>query len=103
MSTHIETIIIGGGQAGLAVSYYLSRQDRPHIVLEQAAEVGRLGAIIAGTLSPSILRIGNPGYPERTFREKIQMAFSRATKLLRISKATWIRSISRYATVYTSI
>ena len=40
MSTHIETIIIGGGQAGLAVSYYLSRQDRPHIVLEQAAEVG---------------------------------------------------------------
>src|SRR6516225_9890295 len=40
MSTHIETIIIGGGQAGLAVSYYLSRQDRPHIVLEQAAEGG---------------------------------------------------------------
>ena len=40
MSTHIETVIIGGGQAGLGVSYYLSRQDRPHIVLEQAAEAG---------------------------------------------------------------
>ena len=36
MSTHIETVVIGGGQAGLAVSYYLSQQDRPHIVLEQA-------------------------------------------------------------------
>ena len=40
MSLHIETVIIGGGQAGLAVSYYLSQQDRPHIVLEQAAQAG---------------------------------------------------------------
>src|SRR5215469_9154286 len=40
MSTHIETVIIGGGQAGLAVSYYLSRQKRPHVVLEQAAQAG---------------------------------------------------------------
>src|SRR5215813_13366849 len=40
MSTHIETVIIGGGQAGLAVSYYLSRRHRPHVVLEQAAQAG---------------------------------------------------------------
>jgi putative flavoprotein involved in K+ transport len=40
MSTHIETVVIGGGQAGLAVSYYLSQQDRPHIVLEQASQAG---------------------------------------------------------------
>jgi putative flavoprotein involved in K+ transport len=40
MSTHIETVIIGGGQAGLGVSYCLSQQDRPHIVLEQAAQAG---------------------------------------------------------------
>ncbi|HEX8895488.1 MAG TPA: NAD(P)-binding domain-containing protein, partial [Terriglobales bacterium] len=38
MSTHIETVIVGSGQAGLAVSYYLSQQDRPHIVLEQASQ-----------------------------------------------------------------
>lgn len=38
MSTHIETVIIGGGQAGLAVSYYLNQQDRPHVVLEQASQ-----------------------------------------------------------------
>jgi putative flavoprotein involved in K+ transport len=38
MSTHIETVIIGGGQAGFAVSYYLTQQDRPHLVLEQAAQ-----------------------------------------------------------------
>lgn len=40
MSTHIETVIIGGGQAGLAVSYYLSQKNRPHIVLEQAEKAG---------------------------------------------------------------
>jgi putative flavoprotein involved in K+ transport len=40
MSDYIETIIIGGGQAGLAVSYYLSQLGREHLVLEQAAQAG---------------------------------------------------------------
>lgn len=40
MIQKIETIIIGGGQAGLAVSYYLSRQGRENVVLEQAAMAG---------------------------------------------------------------
>jgi putative flavoprotein involved in K+ transport len=35
-TTHIETVIVGGGQAGLSVSYYLTRQGREHVVLEQA-------------------------------------------------------------------
>jgi len=35
MATNFESIIIGGGQAGLAVSYYLRQFDRQHIVLEQ--------------------------------------------------------------------
>src|SRR6516164_8196426 len=40
MNTEIETVIVGGGQAGLAVSYYLSQQNRPHIVLERADKPG---------------------------------------------------------------
>lgn len=40
MTTYIDTVIIGGGQAGLAVSYYLTQQRRPHVVLEQAAQAG---------------------------------------------------------------
>ncbi len=36
----IETVIVGGGQAGLATSYYLKQQGREHIVLEQAAMAG---------------------------------------------------------------
>jgi len=34
----IDTIIIGGGQAGLAVSYCLGQRGLQHIVLEQAAQ-----------------------------------------------------------------
>jgi len=37
MTTRVNTIIVGGGQAGLAVSYFLSLQGREHLVLEQAA------------------------------------------------------------------
>jgi putative flavoprotein involved in K+ transport len=33
-----DTIIIGGGQAGLSVSYHLKLKGRHHIVLEQAAQ-----------------------------------------------------------------
>ena len=37
MRERIETIVIGGGQAGLATSYYLTREHREHVVLDQAA------------------------------------------------------------------
>jgi putative flavoprotein involved in K+ transport len=37
---HIETVIIGGGQAGLATSYYLTQYGREHLVVEQAAQAG---------------------------------------------------------------
>ena len=35
---HCDTIVIGGGQAGLAISYCLSARGRDHIMLEQAAQ-----------------------------------------------------------------
>ncbi len=38
----IETVIIGGGQAGLATSYYLTQQKREHVVLEQAAQASNV-------------------------------------------------------------
>lgn len=36
----IETIIVGGGQAGLSASYYLKQLGREHIVFEQAEKAG---------------------------------------------------------------
>ncbi len=35
-----ETVIIGGGQAGLAVGYHLARRDRPFVILEANRRVG---------------------------------------------------------------
>ena len=34
----VETLIIGGGQAGLALSYYLSQERHENLVLEKAAK-----------------------------------------------------------------
>ena len=39
VTEHVETLIIGGGQAGLAMSHMLSRRGRPHLVVER----GRIG------------------------------------------------------------
>jgi len=37
---HIETLIIGGGQAGIATGYQLSRLGRPFLILDASARVG---------------------------------------------------------------
>jgi hypothetical protein len=39
VTDHVETLIVGAGQASLAMSHMLSRRGRPHLVLER----GRLG------------------------------------------------------------
>ena len=35
MATSSETVIVGGGHAGLALSYHLGRLGRPHVILER--------------------------------------------------------------------
>ena len=40
MRKFLETVIIGGGQAGLSLSYYLHSLGREHIVLEKTAQPG---------------------------------------------------------------
>jgi putative flavoprotein involved in K+ transport len=35
-----HTIVIGGGQAGLSVGYYLARQGRPFVILDASQRVG---------------------------------------------------------------
>jgi putative flavoprotein involved in K+ transport len=37
---HIETVVIGGGQAGLAVGYHLSRRGLPFLIIEANDRIG---------------------------------------------------------------
>ena len=39
-STHIETVIIGAGQAGLSTGYHLQRRGREFVILDAAARIG---------------------------------------------------------------
>src|SRR6059036_2868123 len=36
----VETIVIGGGQAGLSVGYYLKKQGRPFVILDANERIG---------------------------------------------------------------
>jgi cation diffusion facilitator CzcD-associated flavoprotein CzcO len=35
-----DTIVIGGGQAGLSVGYYLKKQGRPFVILDANEQIG---------------------------------------------------------------
>lgn len=39
-SERFETVIIGGGQAGLAVGYHLARRGRPFVILDANERIG---------------------------------------------------------------
>lgn len=39
MTTQINSVIIGAGQAGLATSYYLTQMNQKHIILEQGPSI----------------------------------------------------------------
>jgi len=38
VSERLNTVIVGGGQAGLAISYYLKQEQRDHVVLERSTQ-----------------------------------------------------------------
>jgi putative flavoprotein involved in K+ transport len=40
MTEQVETVIVGGGQAGLAVSYYLAQRHRPFVILDANERTG---------------------------------------------------------------
>src|SRR5262245_44294732 len=40
MSSEFETIVIGGGQTGLAAGYYLAKNGRPFVILDANERIG---------------------------------------------------------------
>ena len=64
---HIDVVIIGGGQAGLAMSYYLTQQGRAHVVLERGrvAETWRSQCWDSFTLVTPNWMTQLPGFPSQ--------------------------------------
>jgi putative flavoprotein involved in K+ transport len=67
MTERVEVVIIGGGQAGLALSYYLTQQGRTHLVLEQGqvGETWRSQRWDSFTLNTPNWMTQLPGFPYR--------------------------------------
>ena len=52
MTQRIDTVVIGAGQAGLAISYYLTQQARTMLCWTSAARSAAPGATVDGIPSP---------------------------------------------------
>ena len=65
----VETVIIGGGQAGLAMSRSLSERDVDHVVRER----GRLGLDAVGVLDVELPQATDPT-PFGRFGQSIPLA-----------------------------
>src|SRR5689334_22956524 len=37
---YVQTVVIGGGQAGLSAGYYLSRRNLPFVILDASPRIG---------------------------------------------------------------
>lgn len=70
MSERIDTLVVGGGQAGLATSYWLDRAGRDHLVLEKdrLAERWRSDRWDSFTLVTPNWTLQLPGFPYAAFR-----------------------------------
>jgi len=60
-----DTVIIGGGQSGLAMSYLLTQQDRDHVILERKQRIGESwrGRWDSFTLVTPNWQLQLPGFP----------------------------------------
>lgn len=65
MAEQIDTVVIGAGQAGLSTSYYLTQQQREHIVLEkqQIGNAWRSAKWDSFTLVTPNWTLQLPGFP----------------------------------------
>jgi putative flavoprotein involved in K+ transport len=95
-SADVEVAVVGAGQAGLAMGYFLRRQGRPFVILERAASIGsawhdRWESLTLFTprrysALPGLPLPGDPdGYPTRdeviTYLERYAEAFDLAIEL----------------------
>ena len=100
----IETVIIGGGQAGLAMSYYLGQLGREHVVLERhrVAERWRSDRWDSLTFQSPNWNIQLPGF---AFENSDPDAFASRDEVLRFLEryAAFIRAPLRCGSAATAL
>ena len=100
----IETVIIGGGQAGLAMSYYLGQLGREHVVLERhrVAERWRSERWDSLTFQSPNWNIQLPGF---AFEDSDPDAFASSDEVLRFIEryAAFIRAPLRCGLAATAL
>ncbi|MEQ8418128.1 MAG: ArsO family NAD(P)H-dependent flavin-containing monooxygenase [Imperialibacter sp.] len=104
--TVYDVIVIGGGQSGLAVAYYLNRAGLNYVVLDASDDVGgswqhywhslRLFSPAQWSSLPGVLMTGGPDYyPTRNetidylrkYEEKYKFAIQRGVTVIDVKKA----------------
>ena len=84
---NIDTVIIGGGHAGLTMSYFLSQRGLEHVILERG-RVGSAGSANAGIPSTFNSLTRRLSCLDTNINLKIPTALSRAGKSFDLFKNT---------------
>jgi hypothetical protein len=87
-STTIQTIVIGGGQAGLAVGYHLAKRGLPFLILDANKQVGTRGEA-GGTRFAFLIRRAMQDFQAYVFQ--LQETHSQPRMKWRITSASMSR------------
>ncbi len=87
MDERIDTVIIGGGHAGLTMSYFLSQRGREHVILERG-RVGERWRSERWILSASNFPTGQSNCPATNTNATIQKLLHRVGRSCASSKTT---------------
>ena len=105
MNTYIETVIVGAGQAGLAISYYLKQRGMEHLLLERAPAVANAWrnerwdsfALVTPNFQvrmPGAEYNGNDPYGFMTLAEVVKY-FDDYIARFRLAGTLWCRGVER--------
>ena len=74
MTEHIPTVVVGAGQAGLALSHCLTARGLEHVVLERGTIAHSWRTAAVGLLQPALPQLADPVARATATTERIPRA-----------------------------